>query len=55
MCCSNRYTYGDNPQKHGVCPECDEAIDEDGLALDICSYSPVICETCGNAPCDDSC
>jgi len=55
MCCSNRYTYGDNPKKHGVCPECGSDVDEDGYALEVCDYSPVDCKKCGCAPCDQSC
>jgi hypothetical protein len=52
MCCDNRT---DNPKKAGVCPDCDGDVDADGDSLDICNYSPVVCETCGNAPCDGSC
>ena len=41
--------------KAGECSECGADVDEDGVALDICSYSPVVCEKCGWAPCDGSC
>lgn len=38
-----------------VCPSCGEDVDEDGIALTGCHYSPVDCDTCGSAPCDESC
>jgi hypothetical protein len=39
---------------NGKCPACgDDTID--GQAVYGCNYSPVLCETCGSAPCDDSC
>ena len=37
------------------CPECGAPVDEDGYAASGCNYSPVTCEACGDAPCDDSC
>ena len=39
---------------NGECPECG-AQTVDGDAYEQCAYSPVICETCGEAPCDESC
>jgi hypothetical protein len=39
----------------GECVECGGPIDADGESTDICGYSPVECETCGTAPCDESC
>jgi len=38
-----------------VCPDCGAETDEDGEALTGCHYSPTLCETCGDSPCDDSC
>ena len=39
---------------NGKCPDCGmETVD--GAAAEGCNYSPVDCETCGFAPCDDSC
>ena len=39
---------------NGVCPECGmETVD--GEAYEGCYWSPVQCETCGDAPCDESC
>lgn len=53
MCCEpNVYT---KKEIKGECPDCGVDIDEDGHALENCSYSPVVCETCGWQPCDDSC
>ena len=52
MCCSN--TYYEVTEINGTCPTC--GVDTvDGRAFDICDYSPVLCETCGSAPCDGSC
>lgn len=47
--------YDDENQKaDGECPDCGEPTFE-GSAIGGCSYSPVICETCGDCPCDQSC
>lgn len=51
MCCDRWGTY----EKAGECPDCGMDVDEDGDAIYGCNYSPVLCETCGDAPCDDSC
>jgi len=37
------------------CPACGEKTDEDGDALIGCAYSPIVCNTCGWRPCDQSC
>lgn len=37
------------------CPECGNAVDEDGVSFDQCSYSHLECKTCFWRPCDDSC
>jgi len=39
----------------GKCPDCESNVDADGYSNDVCAYSPCICETCGCAPCDESC
>lgn len=39
---------------NGACDKCG-ADTVDGLAFEQCGYSPVLCEECGNAPCDGSC
>jgi len=41
-------------EPNGECPECGE-LTIDGVAIDQCSYSPILCDTCGYAPCDGSC
>lgn len=38
----------------GECPDCG-APTAGGVSKDICYYSPCLCETCGDAPCDGSC
>ena len=39
----------------GECAECGGPVDEDGDTTEACNYSPIVCETCGWAPCDQSC
>ena len=52
MCCSNTgYTSEDID---GTWPDCGEPT-VDGLAYDVCNYSPTMCDTCGCAPCEGSC
>jgi hypothetical protein len=38
----------------GICPDCEGPV-IDGEAASGCGHSPVGCETCGDAPCDQSC
>jgi len=52
MCCD---AVGSEEKMVKECPECGGDVDEDGISGDICGYSPIVCETCGSAPCDDSC
>lgn len=36
--------------------DCERDVDEDGECIeDRCTYSPVVCETCGYQPCDQYC
>ena len=51
MCCEH---HGATGEPNGVCPDCGEET-VDGVAKDICGYSSTQCETCGYAPCDESC
>lgn len=39
------------------CPDCEEPVDRDGDTLTNrdCSYCLIICETCGDHQCDQSC
>jgi len=37
------------------CLNCGGDVDSDGGAISGCNYSSVDCETCGSAPCDQSC
>ena len=39
---------------NGECPECGMPT-VDGMAAYGCSWSPVVCKTCGYKPCDGSC
>jgi hypothetical protein len=52
MCCEK--TNYKESEINGECPVCGEPT-VDGEAYDICAWSPVVCEECGNAPCDGSC
>jgi hypothetical protein len=38
----------------GECPDCG-APTVDGESASGCCYSPSVCKTCGDSPCDDSC
>lgn len=51
MCCDG--WYGNTPV--GECPDCGEEIDVYGDAVTGCFHSPIICETCGSAPCEEYC
>ena len=50
-CCENMGAEG---EPNGFCPDCG-AETVDGFAVDVCGYQQVECETCGYAPCDESC
>jgi methionyl-tRNA synthetase len=51
--CSDGWSYPDS-EVNGKCPDCGmETVD--GEAQEGCHYSPCDCDTCGYAPCDDSC
>lgn len=52
MCCSN--TNFKPEDIDGECPDCGDPT-VDGNSYDCCTYSPTLCETCRNAPCDQSC
>jgi len=49
MCCDGWES--DESCINGKCPECGEPT-VDGYAPEGCNWSPVMCETCGDAPCD---
>lgn len=44
-----------NGKPVGECPDCGAPVDEFGDVVSGCFYSPVLCETCGDCPCDESC
>jgi hypothetical protein len=52
MCCD---PIGTKDEIVDVCEHCGSDVDSDGWSNDICAYSAVICDSCGCAPCDDSC
>lgn len=40
----------------GKCPKCDCDVDKDGASTEEgCCWSPVVCDLCGDKPCDQSC
>lgn len=57
MCCSSIWEgKRETLEKFPICDDCQCAhVDEDGEAVEGCSYSPIACETCGWRPCDGSC
>lgn len=50
-CASSEF---EETEVNGKCPDCGEPT-VDGQAFENCSYSEVICKTCGHVPCDQSC
>ena len=56
-CCDGWNLWGDYPKDYVCkqCPDRGEDVDDDGNAMTGCHYSPVVCKTCGSAPCDGSC
>ena len=53
MCCE--YSDARPEDTVGECPDCYSDVDSDGdTTEECCAYSPS-CDTCGYAPCDDSC
>jgi len=44
----------DVSEVNGICPDCGEPT-VDGDSARGCGYSPLVCETCGDRPCDGSC
>lgn len=54
MSCCDSWHLESGEKPDGICPDCGgETLY--GQAVEGCNYSPVICETCGDAPCDGSC
>jgi hypothetical protein len=46
--------YHPDKEVNGECPDCGTPT-VDGMAQYGCNYSPEVCGTCGDAPCDQSC
>ena len=57
MCSESWNNYPKNYRDEDIlkCQDCGEDVDEDGHALSGCEYSSIDCNTCGSAPCDESC
>lgn len=51
--CSDGWDFSDE-DVDGKCPDCGVPTCN-GVAQSGCHYSPVLCDTCGDAPCDLSC
>ena len=51
-CCEPQ---GSELPEHHDCPDCGEPVDINGDALEVCGFSPVECDTCGVAICDQGC
>ena len=52
--CSDGWYPEEGKEVNGVCPDCGEDT-IDGIAPYGCNWSPVLCETCGDRPCNLSC
>jgi len=54
-CCCDAWDLTDDGDTiNGTCPECGMPT-VDGQAWTGCNYSPVDCQVCGSATCDQSC
>lgn len=53
MCCEVQGGAPSDGNKD-VCKDCGSTT-YGGYSEDICGYSPVLCKSCGDAPCDLSC
>jgi len=53
MCCDNQSGQPCDGEE-GECPDCG-ALTYGGYSAEICGYSPIMCNTCLDAPCDGSC
>jgi len=52
MCCdTTNYALS---EINGNCFDCGQPTCN-GSAYEACGYSPIMCDTCGYAPCDESC
>lgn len=51
--CSDPY-HSSEEEIDGECPDCG-APTVDGVSAYGCKYSPIVCETCKDSPCDGSC
>ena len=54
MQCCGQDLYEHDEDADGVCPDCGQPT-INGLAIEMCSWSPCECSTCGWSPCDGSC
>lgn len=55
-CYGGDEVYDDDDMKsNGECPDCGCETWDGVSVYPACSYSPVICKTCGDQPCDQSC
>ena len=52
MCCDG---WDNSEDIAGECPDCGGPVDDEGDAVVGCHWSPVVCDTCGDRPCDGSC
>ncbi|AMO44251.1 hypothetical protein vBRpoSV10_198 [Ruegeria phage vB_RpoS-V10] len=53
MCCA-ALEWNKDDVVNGECAACGQDT-IDGTAVEICEYSPVDCEECGSAPCQQYC
>ena len=59
MPCADRHNLEERIIKGGVagkCPKCEQrTMDGEAIGEFQCGYSEVLCEWCGDSPCDESC
>lgn len=55
MGCCDGWNFREIAKYITKCPDCGADVDEAGESVEGCNWSPIICVTCGDAPCDLSC
>jgi hypothetical protein len=54
ICCADWIT--DDDKYDHDCPDCGGPVNKEGQCIESrCEYSSILCETCDNQPCDQSC
>lgn len=55
MACFGGSDECEHVEPDGICPDCGTETYQGESIFPSCCYSPVICKTCNDQPCDESC